>query len=254
MFFVLSKLLNFLIKPFLLLSGLLIFSYLIKSKKWAKRIRIFVLVAFIISSNGMLIDEAMRAWEIDAIAIMDIPDETYEVAIVLGGSTDPERQPRDRLYFHRGADRVTHAIHLYKAGKVRKILFTGGKSEVFEDAERNNQTILDFYVMCGVREEDIIIENSSRNTHENATHTGSLIDNEQKHILITSAFHMKRAKACFEKEGIDVLPFSCDFYSAKPEDRFSLQSFIPTSEAMSGWEVLFKEWIGMLAYKFSGYI
>ncbi len=254
MFFVLSKLLNFLTKPFLVLSLLLILSYVVKNKLWAKRIRIFVLISFLITSNGIIINELMLAWEIAPVALADIPDNTYETAIVLGGTTDPEREPKDRLYFHKGADRVTHAIHLYKAGKVKKILFSGGKSELFEDSERDNQTILDFYIMCGVAPEDIIIENKSRNTHENAFYSAELLDKNQQHILITSAFHMRRSVACYTKEGLDVLPFSCDFNTVKEDDRFSLSGMIPSLAAMSGWEILLKEWVGMVAYKVSGYI
>jgi uncharacterized SAM-binding protein YcdF (DUF218 family) len=212
------------------------------------------LVSFILTSNGVLIDEAMRRWEVNPITINNIPDNTYETAIVLGGVTDPERTPMDRLYFHKGADRITHAIHLYKEGKVKNILFTGGNSKVFEDSDRNNQAILNFYIMCGVAKEDITIENKSRNTHENAVNSYQLLDPNKKYILITSAFHMRRAEACFRKEGLLVLPFSCDFNSQKDEDRFSVQAFIPSSEAMTGWEILLKEWIGMLAYKISGYI
>ena len=201
-----------------------------------------------------MIDEIMRAWEIAPVAINSIPEETYETAIVLGGGTDPERTPQDRLYFNDAADRVIHALYLYKTEKVSKIIFTGGKGEVFEEPERNNKQIKDFYILCGVDERDIIMENVSRNTHENAAFTARLIDNNKKHILITSAFHMRRAQACFKKVGLDTLPFSCDFNSSKEEDRFSMQGFIPSTEAMSGWEIILKEWIGIIAYKISGYI
>ncbi len=254
MFFVLSKLLNFLTKPFFVLSGLLIISYFIKNKAWAKRARIFVFIGFIITSNGILIDEVMRAWEIGPIAMDAIPNETFEAAIVLGGGADPERMPQDRLYFHKGADRVIHALYLYKTGKVKKIIFTGGKGEVFEEPERNNQQIRDFYILCGVKESDIIMENIARNTYENAVFTARLIDKNKKHILITSAFHMRRAQACFKKAGLDTLPFSCDFNSSKEKDRFAIKGFIPSAEAMSGWEIILKEWVGLMAYKISGYI
>jgi len=77
--------------------------------------------------------------------------------------------------------------------------------------------------MCGVAPEDIIIESASRNTHENALYVKDLVSSNAKKgkvILITSAFHMRRAEGCFRKVGIDVTGFSTDFYSALPKDRF----------------------------------
>jgi uncharacterized SAM-binding protein YcdF (DUF218 family) len=184
-------------------------------------------------------------------------DDDYDLAVVLGGTTDVDREPKDRLFFHKGADRVTQALNLYHTGKVKKILFTGGNARLFEDPSRDNSPIYDFYVMCGVAPEDIIIESSSRNTRENAFFVKDLVDTESKKgkvILITSAFHMRRAEACFRKVGIDVTGFSTDFYTALPKDRFSFDGFMPSPKILSNWDFLIKEWIGYLSYYIAGYI
>lgn len=253
MFFILSKLLVFLTKPFLILSTLLIVSFIIKNKLWEKRLRILVLAGFVLTANGILIGELMRAWEIPAIKISDLAGN-YGVGIVLGGGADVERRPKDRLFLQNSGERITHAVHLYKAGKIKKILYTGGKPEIFENPEVDNDAIVNFYIDCGIPSEDIIIESKSRNTHENAIFTADLVDKSKQHILITSAFHMRRAAACFEKEGINVVPFSCDFNSPKDDDRFSVSELIPSVDAMGKWEILLKEWAGMIAYKMAGYI
>jgi len=253
MFFILSKLLNFLIKPFFVLSALLIVSFFLKNKKWVKRIRIFVLVAFLFFTNGFIVDEIMRVWEVKPVKIESLTD-TYEYGIVLGGITDPEREPRDRLYFKKGADRIIHAIYLYKAGKIKKILFTGGKSKLFEDPERESSPIKGFLTLCGVDENDIVIDNKSRNTHENALFSSQLIDKNNHHILLTSAFHMRRSLMCFKKVGLNVTPFPCDFNARRDDERFTFDLFVPSMEALIGWEILIKEWIGIAAYKLADYI
>mgnify|MGYP000507148714 CR=1 FL=1 len=253
MFFILSKLLIYLIKPFFVLSMLLIISFFIGNKIWVKRIRIFVLVGFIFFTNNFIINEIVRSWEVDPIEINQL-ENNYETGIVLGGIVDPERQPHDRLYFKSGADRVLHAIYLYKAGKIRKILFTGGKAKLFHEPERESSRIKDFFMLCGVNEEDIIIENKSRNTRENAVFTAEIIDKNKKHVLVTSAYHMRRSIGCFEKVGLDVQPFSCDFISSRDQDRFSFHMFLPSVEALMSWDILIKEWMGILVYKISGYI
>lgn len=195
-------------------------------------------------------------WEKPAIALSDLEND-YEIAVVLGGTTDVDREPNDRLFFHKGAGRVTHALNLYHAGKVKKILFTGGNSRLFEDPNRDNSPIYDFYVMCGVAPKDIIIESSSRNTRENAFFVKEMVQQNAKSgkvILITSAFHMRRAEGCFRKVGVDVTGFSTDFYTAKPKDRFGFDGFVPSPNVLSNWGFLIKEWIGYVAYWMAGYI
>ncbi len=256
MFFVLSKVLGYFIKPFNLIIIFLLISLLIKNVKWKKRLRWTALVFFLIFSNGIIFNECLLLWEKPAIPINQLDDD-YDLAVVLGGTTDVDREPSDRLFFHKGADRVTHALNLYHAGKVRKIMFTGGNARLFEDPNRDNSPIFDFYVMCGVDSGDIIIESASRNTRENAFFVKDLIaqnSSSGKVILITSAFHMRRAEGCFRKVGIDVTGFSTDFYSALPKDRFGIDGFIPSASVLSNWNFLIKEWIGYTAYWIMGYL
>lgn len=245
--------LGFFIKPFSFILLLLLISVFLKNNKWKKRLRWISFVLLLFFSNGFILNESLLLWEKPAVLISELENE-YDVAVVLGGTTDVEREPNDRLFFRRGADRLTHALNLYHSGKVKKILFTGGRARLLEDSKRDNSPILDFYVMCGVAPEDIIIENSSRNTHENASHVKDMLDNNSKVILITSAFHMRRAEGCFKKDGIQVTAFSTDFYSFLPKDRFRFDNFIPSAEILFYWNFLIKEWIGFAAYWMAGYI
>ena len=256
MFFILSKILGYFIKPFNLIIIFLLASLFIKNKKWKKRFRWISLALFLIFSNGIIFNECVLLWERPAIPISELVGE-YEIAVVLGGTTDVDREPNDRLFFHKGADRVTHALNLYHAGKVKKILFTGGNARLFEDPDRDNSPIYDFYVMCGVAPEDIIIESSSQNTRENAFFVKNLVKKNVENgrvILITSAFHMRRSEGCFRKVGIDVTGFSTDFYSALPKDRFGFDGFIPSLVVLNNWNFLIKEWVGYIVYWMVGYI
>ena len=256
MFFVLSKILGYFIKPFNLILIFLLISLFIRNVKWKNRLRWAALVFFLFFSNGIILNECLLLWEKPAIPISQLDDD-YDIAVVLGGTTDVDREPNDRLFFHKGADRVTHALNLYHAGKVKKIMFSGGNARLFEDPNRDNSPIFDFYVMCGVDPEDIIIESSSQNTRENAFFVKDLINNNAssgKVILVTSAFHMRRAEGCFRKVGIDVTGFSTDFYTAIPKDRFSIGGFVPSPGALMNWSFLIKEWIGYTVYWVMGYV
>ena len=110
-----------------------------------------------------------------------------------------------------------------------------------------------FLVECDIPEEDIIIENQSRNTWENALFTSNIIINEEKFknpklLLITSAYHMKRAKYCFSKNSLQVDEFSTD--NTIGSYTFNMNYLLlPAASSFEKWEILIKEWVGYLAYK-----
>ena len=129
MFFFLSKILGYFIKPFNIILILLGVSFFIKSSILKKRLRWVSLGAFLFFSNGIIFNECLTLWEKPATPLSELEND-YEVAVVLGGTTDVDREPKDRLFFHRGADRVTHALNLYHSGKVKKILFMNLKKNL----------------------------------------------------------------------------------------------------------------------------
>ncbi len=72
-------------------------------------------------------------------------------------------------------------------------------------------------------------------------------------MLITSAFHMKRAKGCFDKVGLRTVTFPTDYYSH--DIKYDIPSLLfPDPYSLEYWTKLFKEWIGIIAYKLIGYI
>jgi len=64
---------------------------------------------------------------------------------------------------------------------------------------------------------------------------------------------MRRSLACYRKAGLDIEPFTTDFYS-NPRSFYPDNLLIPKLEAFMTWQKLVKEWVGMLAYKVAGYI
>ncbi len=195
-------------------------------------------------------------WEKPTIPISELTDK-FDMAVVLGGTADVERKPSDRLFFQKGAGRITHALNLYHSGKVKKILYSGGNGRLLGLPTLDNSPIIDFYIMCGVDSDDILIENSSRNTHENALFVKNMLHEselEGKIILVTSAYHMRRAEGCFRKVGLDVTGFSTDFYASLPEDRFKYRRFVPSPKVLNDWDYLIKEWVGYIAYWIVGYV
>lgn len=224
--------------------------------KWK---RIFLVGALLLSyvfTNMYFADRLMYWWEDEVSNFEDL--NRYEVGVVLTGLALTDREPTDRVYFARGADRITLAHRLYQEGIIKKILVTGGTGRLNDEFVYPEANALYMYLrQVGVPEEDIILETQARNTYENALYTKEILQDKfpgRPVLLITSAFHMRRARACFEKQEINFDSFPGDFYS-RGRRKYGVSDFIvPHQEALMMWTKLFKEWLGMVAYKVAGYI
>lgn len=214
----------------------------------------FVLLFFF--SNDFIANEAMSLWELPATPYSEI-EKKYQWGIVLTGVTSSERKPDDRIYFHKGADRVTHTVQLYKLGIIKKVLVSGGSGRLMDTGEREADDIQKVMIMMGIPEEDIRVENVSRNTHESAMEVNKILlsqgDKPSDCLLITSAFHMRRSIACYRKVNMDMDTFTTDFYT-HPRKFTPDTLFIPKIDAYTSWHKMLREWVGFVAYKLAGYV
>jgi uncharacterized SAM-binding protein YcdF (DUF218 family) len=255
MFFILSKTLSYLALPLTIVIILLIVSGILRNPR-RKKIAFWCGVGLLIFfSNDFIANEAMKGWEVKTMAMKEM--KTYSLGIVLTGSTIPNREPNDRVYFARGADRVTHTVQLYNQGLLKKILISGGSGSLKEVDEPEANKFRAAMIMMGVDSADIVIENQTRNTHESAVEVKKMLETiaipSSDCLLITSAFHMRRSLACYRKVGVELTPFSTDFYSH--QQTYYIDAFIvPKLDALVIWHKLFKEWVGFTAYWMAGYV
>jgi len=254
MFFVLSKVLNFLTNPLVIVLGVFLFSFFSKSSSRKRKLFWIGLALLLFFSNNFIANEVMSAWEVAPTPYAEVK-KTYANGIVLTGVTANDKMPDDRVYFQHGADRVVHAVELYKRGIIKRIIVSGGSGSLTTKTRKEADEFFSVMVLMGVPSSDIVIENESRNTHESAINVKQLLKDEQEssYLLITSAFHMRRSLACFRKAGFTIDVFSCDFYT-HPRYFTPDVLFVPHAEAIMIWQKLFKEWVGMIAYKVAGYI
>lgn len=252
MFFMLSKLLAFIITPLIWIVVLLIWAMVTKIETRKKRMLRWALGLTLFFSNPFIFDEFSRMWEIPATRYEDV--EAYEYGIVLGGMSSYDTE-YGRAQFYRGVDRLIQTIELYKKGKIEKIVFTGGSGSILHPENKEGNYVNRYLLYMGIPKEDFIIEAESQNTRENATYTKKLLDDkkvEGKHLLITSAFHMRRSLGCFEKAGLDVVGYSTDRYAGPCKWEFD-HLFIPNLSAMKDWDNLIHEITGYITYKIMGY-
>jgi len=254
MFFILSKTLGVLTQPLVPITMLFIASVVIRSKVWKRRFLLTAITFLLFCSNEFISNEVMRLWELPPTPFAEMK-KTYEVGILLTGVTKSNFIPNDRVYFQRSSDRVIHTLQLYKMGFIKKILISGGSGSLIKRSKEADDLSVVLQMM-GVPKDDLIIENQSDNTYQSAVAVKKLIDDHylpSDCLLITSGYHMRRSRACFKKVGYNVDTFSVDFLSNKRV--FSPDNLlVPKVESLFHWQVLTKEWVGMLAYKVAGYI
>lgn len=256
MFFYLSQFLSFLVMPLTLVILLFLSGMIFSHRRVGKKLLWLGFALLLFFSNLFLANYAMYLWEPEYKGIDDLPE--FEIGIVLTGVTNLNKTAHDRTFFNKGADRATHAVQLYKLGKIKKILITGGQGLNPTNPYAEAELLANFMLIAGVPEKDIIIENKAVNTRENAVFTKSMLEDigfdfNSNTLLITSAFHMKRSKGCFDKVEIPTVTFPVDYYASDPQ--FTFKSLVqPSPDSLQMWHILIKEWVGLTAYRLAGYI
>lgn len=249
MFFFLSKALLFFISPFVWFIAAILGIFFFKQARLVKICKISALAIFLLFTNTVIFLEFCRIWETPGRKIKDIPK--YEVGIVLTGMAEYNND-LDVLSIRRGGDRIWQALNLYHAGKIKKILISGDSGYLTDRGLHEARQFKEVLVGWGVPDKDIITENTSRNTYENALETKKILDRSYPHIqkclLITSATHMKRAKGCFDKVGLSCDMFSTDHHTGSSRNYYWDQYIIPSVNNFEEWNKLIKEWVGYLVY------
>lgn len=252
MFYFLSKTLDYFLYPISWIFILLLLSILLR--KWRKTLLVVACILLYFFGNPYLANKVMKSWEQPPKNWCDLPS-SKSLGIILTGVVNPLKSPKDRVYMNKGADRVLHTIELYRRDKIDSILISGNYTrltgEVFSEAQQLKHVL----VNAGVPDSIIFLEERSKNTYENALYSSGWITSnklEKPILLITSAFHMNRAEACFEKQGIDVIPFPVDFYSRDSE--FHPLMLLPSQASITTFSVLIHELVGFYVYKVRGYL
>lgn len=251
MFFYLSKILELLIDPLIWVFVILILSYFKQDKSNSKRLLFGGILLLYFFSNSAVFHQINREWEVQPID-KNALNSSYDVAVVLGGVASFDEENKE-IEFHANVDRMLKVLPLYFNGTVEKILLSGGSGRlIFKEKEAN--TLADYLLQIGVHKDDLIIEDRSRNTYENALYSAELIRKMKlnKVLLSTSAIHMKRSYLCFKKQGIEITPFATDRISYQSTYYFD-SYFIPKAGVISNWYWLLHEWVGLFVYQLMGY-
>ncbi|MFZ4802052.1 MAG: YdcF family protein [Chlorobium sp.] len=146
-------------------------------------------------------------------------------------------------------DRFEAGISLYKDGKAPLLVFTRGQMPWQPYAIPEGELLARRALQLGVPQRAIRLTAKVGNTADEAVAARKLLSvtKEKKVILVTSAFHMRRAQYLFEHEGFDVVPFRVD-YQVETVSDLTILRFLPSAAALERSEKALHEMIGWIYY------
>lgn len=255
MFYILSKTIDVLLMPLTMACIAFLYAILTKKRARSRKVLIGALIGLYLVSSPILVNELLKWWEPRA----SNEEKKYEVAALLtGGIIKRYHQPTKHVWFGKSGDRALQAFELYKRGKIKKIIISGGEGSLRGGRINNseNNGIRQYLIESGVAAADIVQDSLSLNTRQNAVNTAKILKtqfNTDKCMLITSSFHLPRAEGCFKKEGITV--FACPaHYLQEDGGAIWFDKLFPSEEALAHFYLVWHEMIGYVVYKIVGYI
>jgi uncharacterized SAM-binding protein YcdF (DUF218 family) len=178
--------------------------------------------------------------------------EGYAGVVVLGGATESGRTQMAHLQpmLNDAAERMTGTVAVLRSNPHLRVLFTGGEGSLMGIGQTEAERAKMFFDSLGVKDAQVQYESASRNTYENAVLTAKLpgVDPTQRWLLVTSAWHMPRSMATFQKAGWNVTAYPVDFRTGDGSDwlEFSMAG------GAVDWQLALHELVGLLAYKLTG--
>jgi uncharacterized SAM-binding protein YcdF (DUF218 family) len=257
MFFVLSKLLNGFAYPTPLCFFMLCIILGCYKRWWARQALGIVVVVFYLASMPLTAGILMHWLEVPRPAPGTLKPR-YDVVIVLSGMVHLVRSTADEIEFSDSVERILTGIKLVKRGLAEKLLITGGTGDPLYQDLSEAVRLKSFAMELGVRDEQLLVEGTSRNTYENALHSAHIIreGRYQDLLLVTSAAHMRRSAAVFRKQGLWPDLYPVDYQTAQVPylKRMTPWTFLPSAHALVTTTAVMHELIGLAMYRLRGYI
>lgn len=252
--FWIGKAIGVLLHPLLWILLLVVMAFITKHEKRKSTFLLASIIAAFFFSNIWIITNLMLPFHDPPNPMQNT--EAYETGILLGGITSYDRTSKEG-YFNISSDRFIQTALLYKKGHIKKILVSGGQNGVFKEDDFSEAAFIKKNLIdLGIPANDILTEDESRNTIENAAFCKSILngnglDNNNSIVLITSAFHMQRARAIFENQGFKIRTYPCALSILPGAGKFKPHYLIPSTKAMDWWQTFLKELAGRLYFAIS---
>ena len=225
------------------------------------RRRAFFMVALGVLYTGsipLVGRQALKLIEGDAIRCLPQSAPSGDAIVVLSGGRIVA-PGTSKISEWTDADRFFGGVELYQAGKAPLLVFTGGAAPWEPSAPSEGEILVGFARRYGVPAEAVVTTKRVYNTAGEAEAVARLLADRshlgpeakkkpQSLLLVTSAFHMPRAKAQFEAKGFRVVDYPVDFLVSSGR-QITILDFLPSANALSQTELALRELYGRIFYQ-----
>lgn len=178
-----------------------------------------------------------------------------DAVLVLGGGVRMSEFDRFGFAPRDAFARIFSGIQLVREGRARTLVLGGSYPYPGKPELPSFLAVEDWMGQWGLTTAVVTNLGICYNTHDEALAFKSLYETQgwKSVILVTSALHMKRSVALFQKLGITVEPATADFevYGVSQDSRFSI---FPRLHRFRLWGLYLHEQVGWWVYAMKGWV
>jgi uncharacterized SAM-binding protein YcdF (DUF218 family) len=217
------------------------------------------LAVILLFSNDLMAQSLLRSLESKYPSLNNPPNAG--AIVILGGCTRAPSAVRPWPEISESGDRVIYGARLYRDGAAPKVILSGGSIPWSGRAQAEALDMATLIQLMGVPPQALLLEKASLNTYENAINTRLLLKSEKIRepiLLVTSASHMPRAMAIFQKLGMNAIAAPTDFL-APPDNQSKtfinlLLGLLPDTTSLDQSTLVLKEYVGTTIYQARGWL
>jgi uncharacterized SAM-binding protein YcdF (DUF218 family) len=256
MFFVLSKILWFVIQPINLSLIVSLVGLAFMRFRWFRLAyslitgAMLLLVLCVWTSFGAMLVNPLE----QRFLRPELPAKVEGIVVLGGGLEGGINLARGGYELNAGGDRFVETAVLARRFPEARIVISGGSGALMLEGEGDADTAVRLFGALGIARGRLILESQSRNTYENAVFTKQLVSPQagETWLLVTSAFHMPRSVALFREADFAVTPWPVDYRTSGSEGiGFFKDNPVDSLQTAT---LGIREWIGLLAYWLTGRI
>ncbi|MFZ0407633.1 MAG: YdcF family protein [Cyanobium sp.] len=288
--FLLSKLLPLALYPLGLALLLQILGQLGRRRRWGNGCGVAGIALLWLAAMPLVSRQLVWGLEEQASRLTPVSIPRADAVLVLGGGLRPAQAPRRSVEVGEAGDRLLTGVELLRRGRAPWLVVSGGRIAFTADVavqrpgppggtegdrrsapsapaagdalptEAASATRLALWL--GVSAARILRSEVPRNTAEEAVAIAALARQRgwQSLLLVTSATHLPRALATFERlTPLRIIPVACDYQLparplyGRPTAASLLLSLLPNADALASSTTSLKEHLGLLIYRLRGW-
>lgn len=239
----LHKFLPLLISPLGVLIALLIFALLSK-RYWPLYCAVTVVVVCSSPLTARSIWQTLES-EYPYRPIYQVPKA--DAVVVLSGMLGGFDSEYGYVAQWADPDRFFAGVELVQAGRADMLIFTRGKLPWVEQIPEG-ELLKQKAVQMGVPSNQILLTSMVSNTAEESSAVRQLMTQHglKNIILVTSSFHLSRAKLLFDQAGIESYPYPTDFKASNTQ--VTWVHYVPSADSFNKTSSGIREFMGRFYY------